>query len=118
MLEIILFVLLGAAAGIGFGLVPGLHPNAIIIFVPIIAASGIEPAPVIVFVAAMAAANSIADTIPSIMLGAPEAGSELSVLPGHRLLMSGYGYDAVKLTVIGSVGAAVVCILLLSLLLP
>jgi len=51
--------------------------------------------------------------IPSILLGAPEAGNELSILPGHKLLLNGYGYDAIKLTVIGGFGAVLLTLLLM-----
>jgi putative membrane protein len=51
----------------------------------------------------MAITHTFLDFIPSIFLGAPEDDSNaLSVLPGHRLLMKGYGYGAVKLTLFGS----------------
>ena len=42
--------------------------------------------------------------IPSTFLGAPEEGTELSVLPAHRLLMEGCGYQAVRLTTLGCLG--------------
>ncbi len=56
------------------------------------------------------------DFIPSVFLGAPEAGNELSVLPGHRLLMQGSGYEAVRLAVLGGLGALILCVLLVPLM--
>jgi putative membrane protein len=35
-------------------------------------------------------------------LGAPDESKALNVLPGHRMLMEGKGFEAVKLNVIGS----------------
>ncbi len=64
-------------------------------------------------VVSIAITNSIVDMIPSILFGAPDSGSELSVLPGHRMLMKGLGYDAIKLTVIGSLIAGIISVLLL-----
>ena len=61
----------------------------------------------------MAVANSISDAIPSILFGAPDEGSELELLPGQKMLMKGFGYDAIKLTVIGGIGAAIFLMLLL-----
>ncbi len=46
---------------------------------------------------------------PSILLGAPEEDSVLSVLPGHRLLLEGKGHEALKLTVLGGVGSLALC---------
>ncbi len=101
MLELLLFVLLGILAGIAFGLVPGLHPNFLILLSPVLFAL-IPGENIIAFIVSMAVANSVSDFIPSILLGAPEEGTELSVSPGHRMLLEGHGYDAVKLAVAGS----------------
>src|SRR3989338_7956067 len=50
----------------------------------------------------MAITHTFLDTLPAIFLGAPESETALSVLPGHKLLLKGMGYEAVKLTIIGS----------------
>ncbi len=52
-------------------------------------------------------------TLPSTVLGAPEADTALSVLPAHSLLLEGKGYEAVALSALGSYGAIVFCFLLL-----
>jgi TctA family transporter len=46
--------------------------------------------------------HTFLDFIPSVFLGAPEGDTALSVLPGHRLLLKGMGYEAVKLSAFGS----------------
>jgi TctA family transporter len=46
--------------------------------------------------------HTFLDFIPSVFLGAPEGDTALSVLPGHRMLLKGLGYDAVKLSAFGS----------------
>jgi putative membrane protein len=56
--------------------------------------------------------------IPSIFIGAPEEGTALSVLPGHRLLLEGRGYEAIKLTVIGGIGSLIFGLILITLLSP
>jgi len=45
-------------------------------------------------------------------LGAPDAGQELNVLPGHRLLHKGEGHNAITYTLIGSLGSLLLCLLL------
>jgi len=114
--EILLFALLGILLGILFGLVPGIHPNLIVLSLPFLLVLNIEPLLLLSFIVAMGVTNSIVDFIPSVLLGAPDAGNELAILPGHRMLMQGNGYQAVKLTVIGGVGSVVVCSLLLPVL--
>lgn len=101
MLELLLYLLIGCALGIIFGLIPGLHPNLIILLLPVLISMNLDTFHLLSFIIGMGITNSIVDFIPSILLGAPDVGSELSILPGHRMLLNGYGYDAVKLTAIG-----------------
>ncbi len=108
-----LFALLGILVGIVFGLIPGLHPNFFIVLAPLFFSFS-SSAALIVFVVAMAVANSVSDFVPSILFGAPEAGTELSVSPGHRMLLRGQGYQAVKLAVTGSL----LSVVLLALFFP
>ncbi len=112
MLEILLFAGLGLIVGVLFGLIPGLHPNLVALFIPLIAAADIGPTNLIVFIVTVAVSNTFVDFIPSMLLGAPEAGKELITLPAHKMLLEGNGYDAIKLAVIGGLGS-VVCIIAL-----
>ena len=50
----------------------------------------------------MAITHTFTDFLPSIFLGAPDEDTALSTLPGHRFLLKGKGYGAVRLTLIGS----------------
>jgi len=59
-------------------------------------------------IVAMSIANVFINYIPSTFLGAPEEGTELSVLPAHRLLLEGRGYQAIKLTTIGCLGGLII----------
>ncbi len=107
MMEILLFVLLGIVLGILFGLIPGLHPNMVILLVPLIAQINIAPLPLIAFVVSLGVSNTFLDFIPSMLLGAAEAGKELAVLPSHKMLLAGSGYDAIKLAVVGGLGSII-----------
>ena len=53
----------------------------------------------------MVIVHSFLDFIPSLFFGAPEAETVLGVLPGHKMLLKGEGYRALKLTIAGGVGA-------------
>ncbi len=99
-------IALGVLAGTFTGLVPGIHVNLIAVLLLssagyLLGFIGLEA--LIVFIVSMSVTHSFINTIPSIFLGAPEGGTALSVLPGHRLLLEGNGLEAVKLTIIGSV---------------
>jgi putative membrane protein len=69
-----------------------------------------------VFIISMAIAHTFLNVLPAIFLGAPDADTALGVLPGHRLLLKGMGYEAVKLTVLGSLLSLILAILLIPLL--
>ncbi|HLC76876.1 MAG TPA: tripartite tricarboxylate transporter permease [archaeon] len=114
MLDILLFMFLGILVGVGFGLVPGLHPNTIVLLVPLLAQLNLQHLPLIAFIVSVGISNTFLDFIPSMLFGAAEAGNELTVLPSHRMLLEGNGYDAVKLAVIGGIGS----IFLVALMLP
>jgi putative membrane protein len=116
MFEILFFIALGIFFGVITGLIPGVHPNLIVLSVPLLMAFSMDPLVLLAFIVSLAVTNSITDFIPSILTGAPDSGNELSILPGHRLLMRGYGYQAVKLTVVGGVGSVILCMLFLPLL--
>lgn len=118
---VILASMVGAAAGTFTGLVPGIHVNTLasvmLISYPAISSavsSFADPAhvPIVVSACIMSAAvvHSFVDFVPSVFTGAPDPDEVLSVLPGHRLLMAGYGMAAVRAAAIGSAvgaGAAV-----------
>ncbi|MEK6842417.1 MAG: tripartite tricarboxylate transporter permease, partial [Nanoarchaeota archaeon] len=108
LIEIILFLFLGILSGVFTGLAPGIHINligAILVSLSISLFSWINPIYLVVFIVAMAITHIFVDFIPSIFLGAPEDGTELSVLPGHEMLKQGRGYEAIMLTNYGSVAA-------------
>ena len=98
MLEVLTATLLGVAAGVITGLIPGIHVN---LLAALILAGGIGAggAP---FLVAISITHSFLSTIPAILLGAPESATALGVLPGHRYVLQGNGYMAIKLTLVGS----------------
>lgn len=100
MLELLLALAFGIGLGVVCGLLPGLHPNNTI---PIILGLSFLFPPLSAAIVLISAGivNSFVAFIPSILIGAPEGDNALSALPGHRLLMQGRGYEALKLTVVG-----------------
>ncbi|MFH7861032.1 MAG: tripartite tricarboxylate transporter permease [Candidatus Aenigmatarchaeota archaeon] len=101
--ETLIFCLIGIAFGIFCGLVPGFHVNLI---VPIILSFSFlvhNPYFLAVLIVSTSISEIFMNFIPSIFLGAPDEDTSLSVLPGHRLLLEGRGYEAIKLTVLGGI---------------
>ncbi|NIO22468.1 MAG: hypothetical protein GTN38_00390 [Candidatus Aenigmarchaeota archaeon] len=111
-LEILLFLFLGIAFGMITGLIPGLHPNTIFILVLSLAFvfTSFPVHCMLAFIISLAVSNTFFDFIPSILFGAPEEDSVLSVLPGHRMLLKGRGYEALFLTVMGGLGVMLLTI--------
>lgn len=106
---IVLFVLLGCFLGIISGIIPGLHINNVsllLLFLLPIADFNIA-----ILIISMSIMHSFTDFIPSILFGAPEQESFLSVLPGHKLLLKGEGLLAIKATIVGGLIAGMLAII-------
>jgi len=119
--QILLAIVLGVFAGIFTGLIPGVHINLISLL--LVSLSGYflgftHPLMLGVFIIAMAVTHTFLDIIPSVFLGAPDADTALAVLPGHRLLLKGMGYEAVKLATIGSLLCLCSTIIIIPFLIP
>ncbi len=111
--QIIIAIILGCAFGIITGLIPGVHINLVSILILSFSAillNIVSPVIICVFIISMAITHTFLDSIPSIFLGAPEAETALSVLPGHKMLLEGRGYEAVMLTLIGSLFSLILAV--------
>ncbi len=106
MLEIFLALGFGILFGVIAGLMPGLHPNNTI---PIILGMSFlfSPLEASIVLISSGIINIFINFIPSILLGAPEDATVLSVLPGHKLLLEGRGFEAIKLSVLGGLGGII-----------
>ena len=116
--EFLLAALLGITAGIFTGLVPGIHINLVSIIIVGISShmlGFVSFTSLGVFIIAMAITHTFLDILPAIFLGAPDESTALGVLPGHRLLLKGMGYEAVKITVIGSLLSLIMVLFLFPL---
>jgi len=98
-------LLLGIFSGIITGLIPGIHINLIstlLVSVSPLLLGVFSLTDLVIFIISMSVVHSFVDAIPSIFLGAPDPAYAASMLPGHRLLQEGRGYEAVYWTVVGS----------------
>jgi len=115
-LDLILFSLLGVIVGIGMGLLPGMHINNVIPLILSFSLFFTSPYNLVVFIISVAITDIFIGYIPSIFLGAPDVNTSLSVLPGHRLLLEGRGYEAIKLTIIGGIGSLLISLAMIAIL--
>jgi putative membrane protein len=97
------------------GLIPGIHINLIgvlIISLSLTLFPTIDPIYLIIFIVSMSITHTFIDFIPSIFLGCPDTDTELSILPGHKLLKKGEGYSAILLSAYGSMAAIMIIIII------
>lgn len=125
---VIYSTIIGSLMGSLSGLVPGIHVNTLALMLlslePYLRSIiggfvvdlglGMETVPLIVssIIVSAAVVHSFLDFIPSIFLGAPDASDALSVLPGHRMLMSGRGLMAVRCSAKGSLVGTLLTIII------
>jgi len=100
------------------GLTPGIHVNlvaATLLAISPFLLTYLEPLSLAAFIIALSITHSFLDTIPSIYLGVPENENALSVLPGQKMLLHGEGYQAVKITILGTYTGMIIAICLIPL---
>ncbi len=120
LLHLLIAIVSGILAGIITGLTPGIHLNLVALLAFSFSATLLQitsPIVIMAFIIAVAITHTFLDFIPSCFLGAPEESTVLSILPAHRLLLKGRGYEAVKLTVIGSLLGLIIIIVITPFLL-
>lgn len=129
LLAVIIFAIIGTGAGILTGLLPSLHVNTVAALVIVFQSSLISftlfmfgwanpsEEEILIIVSSLIVGNVITHTfldfIPSVYLGAPEAETALSVLPGHQMLLKGRGYEAIKLSALGSFASVFLSLILI-----
>ncbi len=108
-----LFAGLGSCLGIVTGLIPGIHVNtlasiSLMSYSPMLSAlssmmdPGFVPVAICSTIMSASVVHSFVDFVPSVFIGAPDGEDLVSVLPGHRLLLSGHGMAAVRSAAVGS----------------
>lgn len=116
MFDLIFACFLGILCGAITGMIPGIHVNTAgaIIFASSTFLLGIfSPEFLCVFLVAMSIAHALIEFVPSMLLGVPEEGTALSILPGHRMTLEGRSKEAIRIVSLGGFGAIVVIVLML-----
>ena len=120
MINIILAALIGSLLGVITGIIPGIHVNllsAIIVVLGSLYLNIFEPLTISIFILAIAISHTFCKAIPATFLGVAEENTIFNLLPSQKMLIEGQGYEAVKLTIIGSLLGAFAIILVSPLLL-
>lgn len=113
----VLVILAGTLVSCILGCLPALHIYNVagIIFMgwgALEAWTHLTPLQMGLFMLSLIVGYSFINTIPSIFLGAPDESCAFLVLPSTKYLMQGRGYEAAILTGVGSLGGAVVLLML------
>ena len=102
-------IITGWSLGIFTGMFPGIHVNNVAAVLvgasPVLYAAGLSPLLVSIVILSCAISHTFHNIVPAIFLGAPSEDTALAVLPGHRLLLAGEGYSAVRLSALSSIGS-------------
>jgi len=110
MIEYLIAILAGSFFGIFIGLLPGMNINNLLpLFLTF---TFFKPEILAAFIASVSVSQLLAGFFPSIFLGAPSSETSISVLPGHKLLLEGKGYEALKLCLMGALFSIVFSLIL------
>ncbi len=100
----------GLLLGIFSGLLPGIHSNTV---ASVLATLPISPDALSLAIVAVLGAHLLFQFLPSIFLSIPDDTVVASVLPGHRLALSGRGREAVTVCAFSTLAAAGASVLLI-----
>jgi putative membrane protein len=116
MIDYFLVIFSGTFIGILTGLLPGMSINNLLpVFLTF---TFLKPEMLAIFIASVAISQLLTNFFPSIFLGAPSSETSISVLPGHKLLLEGRGYEALKLCLSGAIFSIVFSLILIFILSP
>jgi len=109
--QLLAWILVGSVLGSISGLIPGLHANNFALLLAGVAVS--IPGPPLYVGCAMLAAgvvHTFVNAVPAMALGVPDAEMAVTALPGHRMVMEGRGFEAIRLSAVGSLLAVLVAV--------
>jgi len=98
-------VVFGCIIGVLAGVLPGIHSNT---FAAILLA--LNPENVQKLIISSAIAYTIADIIPTTLLGIPDEETAVGILPSHRMVLEGRGFEAISISVFSSFLSLILCI--------
>jgi putative membrane protein len=114
----------GALLGAVVGCVPGLHGYnlmglfALLAHTRIAAGQALPPELTIPFSIGLMVGYSVLNTLPSILLAAPDESAMFTVLPGQKFFLSGRGLEGIMITTAGSAAGIIFLLVALGPLAP
>ncbi|RQG91411.1 hypothetical protein EA462_05415 [Natrarchaeobius halalkaliphilus] len=110
-IQLLAWILAGSFLGSLSGLVPGLHANNFALLLAGFAVS-IPGPPLFVGCGMLAAGvvHTFLNAVPAMALGVPDAEMAVTALPGHRMVLEGRGYEAIRLSALGSILAVLAAV--------
>jgi putative membrane protein len=123
-IEIIACSIIGAVVSSVLACVPGLHVYnllaLLIVGIHVLGGHGLISSPEVFvpFAAGMIVGYSMLNTIPSVLLAAPDESALFTVLPGQKYLMRGRGYEGVMLTTAGGIAGLLLLVFVLGAIGP
>ena len=107
----------GFSLGIITGIIPGIHVNntaaLILAMMPLLQSYNIPPLCIVIVILSNAIPHTFIDIIPSVLIAVPEPDTALAVLPGHSMTIEGRGFEAIRLSALGSAGGVITSLLLI-----
>ena len=116
MFDLVIACFLGIFIGTMTGMIPGIHVNtagAIIFAASAFLLTVISPEFLCILLISMSIAHALIEFVPSMLLGVPEEGTAVSVLPGHRMVLEGRSKEAIRIVSVGGFGAILIIVLML-----
>lgn len=101
----ILGALIGTILGLIAGIIPGLHSNtfsALIVSTSAFLFLYFSPADVCAMIITSAISYTIANIIPTTFLGVPSEDTAVGILPAHKMVLEGRGFEVVSLSCFSS----------------
>jgi len=118
MITVILSAVAGTAIASLPACVPGLHVynvmGIMVIAIHVVGSHGtaVPPEVLVPFMAGMLTGYSMLNTIPSVLLAAPDESALFTVLPGQKCLMAGRGYEGTMITAAGGLAGLFLLVLI------
>lgn len=106
---VLIDVLLGTILGFIAGLTPGIHSNTFASLTLIYSSKFSNPGVIII---SSSIAYTIANILPTVLLGVPDEETAIAVHPANELVLEGRGFEAVTISAISSFLAVVISFLL------
>ena len=123
-LPVILSVMAGTLASCLIAILPGLHVYNVMGLAAVFI-HGAQGAGMVIgselyipFMVGLVCGWSMLNTIPSVLLGAPDESAIFTVLPGQKYLMSGRGYEGVMIIGVGGLAGVLLLLLVVGPLAP